>query len=109
MTPTAIIQKALADGVTLSRSPTGSIKATGNSAAVNRWLPAIREHKAELIAALRLVVPGEIERLIGQVMRLRDCPDADREAFAADWRQDPEGIEQALKHLANHYGGNHGR
>lgn len=110
MTPTATIQKAAADGVMLALSSNGNIKAIGNTEAVNRWLPTIREHKAELIEALRFVpVPGEIQKLIAKVMALRGCPESDGEAFADDWRQDPEGIEQALKHLANHYGGNHGR
>jgi hypothetical protein len=43
MTPAAIINEAMADGVSLTISPAGTIKATGDGAAVNRWLPAIRE------------------------------------------------------------------
>lgn len=53
MTPAAIIKQATADGVRLALSPTGTIKATGNQAAVTRWLPLIREHKPELLAALQ--------------------------------------------------------
>lgn len=54
MTPAAIIKEAMADGVSLTISPAGTIKATGDGAAVNRWLPAIREHKNEIVAALKV-------------------------------------------------------
>ncbi len=53
MTPAAIIKEALADGVSLALSPAGTIKASGDQAAVNRWLPSIREHKPGIVAALR--------------------------------------------------------
>ncbi len=54
MTPTAIIQKAAADGVSLSLSHAGTIKAIGDKAAMNRWLAVIREHKAEIIDVLKV-------------------------------------------------------
>lgn len=54
MNPTTIMTQAMADGVTLSLSATGSIKAAGDSAAVNRWLPVIREHKAGIIDVLKV-------------------------------------------------------
>ena len=54
MTPATIIQKIRAEGVTLSLSPSGTIKATGDGVAVNRWLGAIREHKAGLVDALKV-------------------------------------------------------
>ena len=50
-------------------------------------------------------IPAEIRILINRVMELRDCPESDREAFAQDWRNDPEGIERVLRHLAEFYGG----
>ncbi len=53
MTPAAIIKKAMADGVNLALSPAGTIKATGEGAAVNRWLPMIREHKPGIVVALQ--------------------------------------------------------
>ena len=42
MTPAAIIREAAADGMRLALAPAGTIKATGNQAAVNRWLPVLR-------------------------------------------------------------------
>ena len=53
MTPSTILYDAQADGVRLSLSPAGTIKATGDSAAVSRWLPTIREHKPEIVEALQ--------------------------------------------------------
>lgn len=52
MTPAAIIKEAMADGVNLVLSTTGTIKATGKQHAVNRWLSVIREHKPEILATL---------------------------------------------------------
>jgi hypothetical protein len=63
MTPAAIIKQAQADGVMLALSSSGSIKAVGNGEAVNRWLPVIREHKAELLAELRAANDGAYEAL----------------------------------------------
>lgn len=53
MNPATIVREAQADGVSLSLAPAGTLKATGDGAAVNRWLAAIREHKAEIIVALK--------------------------------------------------------
>lgn len=52
MTPATIIREAQVDGVRLALSPAGNIKATGDGAAVNRWLAVIREHKAEIMDVL---------------------------------------------------------
>ena len=52
MTAAAILKETAAAGVTLSLSPAGGVKATGEQAAVDRWLAAIREHKGGLVALL---------------------------------------------------------
>ncbi len=52
MTPAAIIEKAAREGVILALSPAGAIKATGERAAVSRWLPLIRDQKPAIVAAL---------------------------------------------------------
>ena len=41
MKPAAIIQEAAADGVILVRTSSGSLRATGEQAAVTRWLPVL--------------------------------------------------------------------
>ena len=53
MLPAAIIREAQADGVRLTLSPTGTIKANGDGAAVDHWLPTIRKHKAEIVETLQ--------------------------------------------------------
>lgn len=53
MKPVDLIAAALADGVTL-RLDSGKLKIMGDTAVVNRWLPLIREHKAEIIEALKV-------------------------------------------------------
>lgn len=52
MTPATLLGRAAADGVQLSLSPAGALKAMGPATAVNRWLPAIRAHKPELLDRL---------------------------------------------------------
>lgn len=52
MTPATIIREAQADGVILALTTAGTIKATGDGAAVTRWLTTIREHKREIIETL---------------------------------------------------------
>ena len=56
MTPKTIIESAAADGVMLAIAATGRIEATGDESKVVRWLPMIREHKAAIIAALKVDV-----------------------------------------------------
>lgn len=53
-----VLRQTAEAGVKLSLSDAGRLKATGNSAAVNRWLAVLREHKAEIIDALK-AGPGE--------------------------------------------------
>lgn len=52
MTPAEIYRAAGADGVIVTLSAGGAIKATGEQSAVNRWRPALVEHKAEIIKLL---------------------------------------------------------
>lgn len=52
MTPVEIVQAAMGDGVRVTLSPTGTIKAIGEQSAVNRWCSILRENKAEIIRHL---------------------------------------------------------
>jgi hypothetical protein len=52
MNVTNLVLTAQSEGVILSPSDSGAIKYEGDPAAVNRWLPAIKEHKAEILEAL---------------------------------------------------------
>lgn len=53
MTPAAILKQALSDGVKITLSDSGTLKATGKQDAVDRWLPTIRAHKAVIVGAIQ--------------------------------------------------------
>jgi hypothetical protein len=57
MTAAALLERARADGVALALGHTGKLLATGEQAAVDRWLPEIRASKLALIACLRETAP----------------------------------------------------
>lgn len=52
MSPAEIIQAAMGDGVVVTVSPDGIIKAIGEQTAVNRWRLTLRENKADLVRLL---------------------------------------------------------
>lgn len=54
MSPSEIIERASEEGVLLALSPSGSISARGDESAIDRWLPAIKQFKAGIIAELQL-------------------------------------------------------
>jgi hypothetical protein len=54
MTPATIIQTAKKEGLELSLSQNGNIKAAGDTETINRWLPIIRAHKSNIIPLLAL-------------------------------------------------------
>ena len=53
MTPETIIKQVAADDIRLALSRDGKIKATGEQAAVNRWLQTIKANKPGIVAALQ--------------------------------------------------------
>lgn len=97
MTPAAIIKGAMADGVSLALSPTGTIKAIGEGAAVNRWLPVIREHKPGIVAVLQeaandpLPAPAMEARRQRVLAILAAQPEA-RYAVLTDSESDPRAV-----------------
>ena len=52
MNPAEIIEQVTDAGVTLALTPAGTITATGDQSVVDRWLPTIRQSKAEILAEL---------------------------------------------------------
>jgi hypothetical protein len=58
MSPTEVIERAAEDGVLIALSPAGSISAKGVWSAIDRWLPAIRQNKAEIIGLLQPLDDG---------------------------------------------------
>lgn len=53
MTPESIIDRATKNGVLLSVTPAGKIKAAGNQNSIDKLLPLILEHKPELLKLLQ--------------------------------------------------------
>jgi len=53
MTPVEIIEQATVDGVILVLSPAGTITATGDQTAVDKWLPTIRDNKPSILCELQ--------------------------------------------------------
>lgn len=88
MNPTAIIQKAAADGVNLVLSPTGTIKATGEPTAVNHWHPIIREHKAG-IASMLQKANSELESLLLRCACHYQCSPGEIEEMQEAASRDP--------------------
>lgn len=66
MTPAEIIEQAAADGVRLSVSPEGNIKASGDRTAVHRWLPLIRQYKPALLVEVELRELRRLVRAVGE-------------------------------------------
>lgn len=52
MTPETIIQACAEDGVKLTLSPAGTVKASGDQVWIDAWLPILRENKAAIVAEL---------------------------------------------------------
>ena len=100
MNPATIIEKATADGVNLALSETGTIKATGDQAALNRWLPTIREHKQDILATLKEMA-DELRRLVPAVVRAYDgTPEEEAEALAVALA-DPVAALQSFRLMAD--------
>jgi hypothetical protein len=59
MTPATIIRAAESDGLSLSISPSGKLGYSGSPATVERWLPVLREHRAELLRLLAANEPAD--------------------------------------------------
>ena len=62
MSPAEVIRDATADGVFLTVSTTGKIKASGNEESIDRWLTLISEHKPGILEALQPT--AELQRLV---------------------------------------------
>lgn len=82
MNPTDIIRQVSADGVTLKVTPAGTLKATGNQAAIDRWVPVLKACKPDIIAELTRL-PSSLEQ------RIR--------AMAHRWRYSPEELADVIE------------
>ena len=71
MNPVDLIAAALADGVELRLDDDGSLKASGESAAVSKWAALIRPNKASIIAALKVGTDGTAPMTASEVAAIR--------------------------------------
>ena len=53
MNAAEMIEQAAVDGVVLALSQTGTIKATGDQFAVDKWLPTFRDYKLAILCELQ--------------------------------------------------------
>lgn len=95
MSPAEILERATAEGVLLALAPSGSISAKGDPSAIDRWLPAIRQSKAAIIAELQL------ERRRAKVLgMLCDKPGSRYAIDVADASTDPVVVAIATRDVA---------
>ena len=102
MNPATIIREVAADGVALALSDAGSIKAIGEASAVNRWLPTIRKHKPQIVAALRDAarnrpIPDDLEKLIVRAGTFWEYSPEDYDLIRELARGEPDGLRLALE------------
>jgi len=87
MTPTTIIEQAAVDGVTITLTPAGKLKAYGPNDALGRWLSTLRDYKPAIIKALAL--RAEFHRRLEWIA---DHMDADLDDLLDWYSDDTEAI-----------------
>ena len=68
MNASTVIRAAELEGLRFEISPIGTPKTAGNNEAIQKWLPTIREYKAEILEALRQTL-NSIDPLSAQDVR----------------------------------------
>ena len=95
MKTSEIIEHAFDDGVTMTLTPAGTIKMRGDGAAVNRWLPLIRENKPDFLAALQ-----EFEALLARVGPAYLTPEHEYDEIRLAAMRDLDGAIQSYRFMA---------
>lgn len=73
-----IVAMVAAEGITLTAGPDGTIEYTGPSEAIQRWLPTLKDHKAEIAAVLQApLVSGPFPDDLVSCQRCRHLNDRD--------------------------------
>lgn len=95
MNPTEIIERATVEGVTLALSPAGTITATGDQSAVDKWLPTIRDNKPSILYELQR------ERRRAKVLAMLEAAPGTRYAVhVADASTDPVVVAVGIREIA---------
>ena len=95
MSPAEIIERATEEGVLLALSPSGSISAKGDQLAIERWLPAIKQSKAAIIAELQLE-----RRRAKALAMLRENPGIRYTIEGLDSNTDPVIVSNGIRNVA---------
>ncbi|MGB0128639.1 MAG: hypothetical protein WBP72_13460 [Rhodocyclaceae bacterium] len=89
MTPGEVIERAELDGVVLSLSTAGTVKAQGDSSSLARWAPTLRAHKPAITAAL-IRAKAETDKIMEWLASIGEH-DAEQIAYVMDsCRSDPK-------------------
>lgn len=95
MTTEGILKLATVEGVSVALSSTGTVNVTGDQAAVDKWLPAIREHKPNILNELHR------ERRRTEVLALLEASPGTRYAvYVEDAFTDPVFVAVGVQNLA---------
>jgi hypothetical protein len=95
MTPEEILERATVAGVSVALSSTGTVRVTGDQAAVEKWLPPIREHKPNILNELHR------ERRRTEVLALLEASPGTRYAvYVEDAATDPVFVAVGVQNLA---------
>jgi hypothetical protein len=95
MTAEGILKLATVEGVSVALSSTGTVNVTGDQAAVDKWLPAIREHKPNILNELHR------ERRRTEVLALLEASPGTRYAvYVEDASTDPVFVAVGVQNLA---------
>jgi hypothetical protein len=100
MNSSELIQQARSDGVGLALTADGTLKARGNRAIVNRWLPVIRENKAELLSLL--TNENQSATVNPPTVSSRRDPDGARQQAQVSRPATPMRTDELLKVLRTH-------
>jgi hypothetical protein len=95
MSPAEIIEGATEEGVLLALSLSGSISAKGDQSAIDRWLPAIKQSKAAIIAELQ-----HGRRRAKVLAMLRDNPGISYAIEVVDANTDPVIVSIGIRNVA---------
>jgi hypothetical protein len=95
MTPEEILERATVEGVKVALSSTETVRVTGDQAAVDRWLPVIREHKPNILNELHR------QRRRTEVLALLEASPGTRYAvYVEDATTDPVLVAVGVRNIA---------
>lgn len=100
MTPAVIIERATSDGLRLALSPAGTIKATGETAALNRWLPLIRDNKPGIVDILKESYDPATETRRGRVLAMLTDPNVRYAMEVNEPDTDPVRVMVGIRNVA---------